>query len=159
MFVISCSSMISTKTKQASKATEQPLTIKKPKIGHLDNQVRAFLQPLYLNPWFRHWSSVPNRLEEKVDPWQWCGGLYQFWRWKICSSGSKETRNCPWVQRWTAIVCVYIQRCCSQKAGKILVDIREFYGKDKEDEKPGKKGISLNADQVSPPFVSLSCPK
>jgi hypothetical protein len=34
--------MISTKTKQASKATEQPLTIKKPKIGHSDNQVRAF---------------------------------------------------------------------------------------------------------------------
>ncbi|KAG2345511.1 activated RNA polymerase II transcriptional coactivator p15 [Suillus weaverae] len=31
--------------------------------------------------------------------------------------------------------------------GKILVDIREFYGKDKEDEKPGKKGISLNPDQ------------
>lgn len=31
--------------------------------------------------------------------------------------------------------------------GKILVDIREFYGKDREDEKPGKKGISLNPDQ------------
>ncbi|KAG2750237.1 transcriptional coactivator p15, partial [Suillus brevipes Sb2] len=31
--------------------------------------------------------------------------------------------------------------------GKILVDIREFYGKDQDDEKPGKKGISLNLDQ------------
>ncbi|KAJ8587451.1 RNA polymerase II transcriptional coactivator, partial [Rhizopogon salebrosus TDB-379] len=31
--------------------------------------------------------------------------------------------------------------------GKVFVDIREFYGKDAEDEKPGKKGISLNPDQ------------
>lgn len=31
--------------------------------------------------------------------------------------------------------------------GKLLLDIREFYG-DESDLKPGKKGISLNLDQV-----------
>ena len=41
----------------------------------------------------------------------------------------------------------------TEKAGKILVDIREFYGKDAQDEKPGKKGISLNSDQVGLPTL------
>jgi hypothetical protein len=36
----------------------------------------------------------------------------------------------------------------TERTGKVFVDIREFYGKDAEDEKPGKKGISLNPDQV-----------
>ena len=33
-------------------------------------------------------------------------------------------------------------------SGKALVDIREFYGEG-DDEKPGKKGISLTIEQVS----------
>jgi len=38
--------------------------------------------------------------------------------------------------------------------GMPLIDIREFYGAD-GDEKPGKKGISLQPDQVS--FIKFGC--
>ncbi|KAG2059163.1 PC4-domain-containing protein [Suillus hirtellus] len=97
--------MISTKTKQATKATEQPLTIKKPKIGHSDNQKK---------------STHDNDVE--------------------VFTSSEGERYVQLGQKKRVTVREF-------KAGKILVDIREFYGKDKEDEKPGKKGISLNADQ------------
>lgn len=50
----------------------------------------------------------------------------------------------------------YSNMLLTANAGKILVDIREFYGKDREDEKPGKKGISLNPDQVG---LSILCPR
>ena len=35
-----------------------------------------------------------------------------------------------------------------------MVDIREFYGND-DDLKPGKKGITLNAEQVSPDLIVM----
>ena len=53
------------------------------------------------------------------------------------------------------ITCTHMHT--NSKAGKILVDIREFYGKDAEDEKPGRKGISLNPDQVCLPMLDSRC--
>ncbi|KAG1828984.1 transcriptional Coactivator p15-domain-containing protein [Suillus variegatus] len=100
-----------TKTK-ASKATEQPLTIKKPKIGHLDNQRQSPTG-----------SKKKSTHDNDVEVF----------------TSSEGERYVHLGQKKRVTV--------REFKGKILVDIREFYGKDKEDEKPGKKGISLNADQ------------
>ncbi|KAG1802853.1 transcriptional Coactivator p15-domain-containing protein [Suillus plorans] len=98
------------KTKQASKATEKPLTIKKPKIGHSDNQ-----------------SPTGSKKKSTHD-----NDVEVF-------TSSEGERYVQLGQKKRVTV--------REFKGKILVDIREFYGKDEEDEKPGKKGISLNADQ------------
>ncbi|KAG2119647.1 transcriptional Coactivator p15-domain-containing protein [Suillus discolor] len=100
---------LQTKTK-ASKATVQPLTIKKPKIGSSDSQ-----SPTGSKKKSTHDNDVEIFTSSEGD--------------RYVQLGQKK--------RVTV----------REFKGKILVDIREFYGKDKEDEKPGKKGISLNADQ------------
>ncbi|KAG1775443.1 transcriptional Coactivator p15-domain-containing protein [Suillus placidus] len=111
-----------TKKKEASKATEQPLTIKKPKIGSLACQSPTG-------------SKKKSTHDNDVEV--------------FTSSEGEQYVQLGQKKRVTV----------REFKGKILVDIREFYGKDKEDEKPGKKGISLNPDQVSPPIVYLRCPK
>ncbi|KAG2078981.1 PC4-domain-containing protein [Suillus decipiens] len=99
-----------TKKKQASKAIEKPLTIKKPKISSSDSQ-----SPIGSNKKSTHDNDIEVFTSPEGD--------------KYVQLGQKK--------RVTV----------REFKGKILVDIREFYGKDNEDEKPGKKGISLNTDQ------------
>ncbi|KAG2368038.1 transcriptional Coactivator p15-domain-containing protein [Suillus spraguei] len=99
-----------TKKKQALKATGQPLTIKKPKIGSSDSQ-----SPTGSNKKSAHDNDVEVFTSSEGE--------------KYVQLGQKK--------RVTV----------REFKGKIFVDIREFYGKDDEDEKPGKKGISLNPDQ------------
>lgn len=98
-----------TKKKRTPKATEEPLTIKKPKIGSSASQ----------SPGSNKKSTHDNDVEVFTSP----EGE------KYVQLGQKK--------RVTV----------REFKGKILVDIREFYGKDKEDEKPGKKGICLNQEQ------------
>ncbi|KAG2145994.1 transcriptional Coactivator p15-domain-containing protein [Suillus bovinus] len=104
-----------TKASQASKATEQPLTIKKPKIGSSDCQSPSG-------------SKKKSTHDNDVEVFSSSEGE------KYVKLGQKKRVT---VREFKGEP----QQC------KILVDIREFYGKDKEDEKPGKKGICLNADQ------------
>ncbi|KAG1858129.1 transcriptional Coactivator p15-domain-containing protein [Suillus subluteus] len=99
-----------TKKKQTPKATEQPLTIKKPKIGSSDSQSPTG-------------SKKKSTHDNDVEVFTSSEGE------KYVELGQKK--------RVTV----------REFKGKILVDIREFYGKDKEDEKPGKKGICLNQEQ------------
>lgn len=99
-----------TKKKQALKATQQPLTIKKPKIGSPDSQSPTS-------------SKKKSTHDNDVEVFTSSEGE------KYVQLGQKK--------RVTV----------REFKGKILVDIREFYGKDQDDEKPGKKGISLNPDQ------------
>ncbi|KAG1765328.1 transcriptional Coactivator p15-domain-containing protein [Suillus occidentalis] len=98
------------KKKQASKATSQPFTIKKPKFGSSDNQSPTS-------------SKKKSNHDDDVEVFTSSEGE------KYVQLGQKK--------RVTV----------REFKGKILVDIREFYGKDQDDEKPGKKGISLNLDQ------------
>jgi hypothetical protein len=98
------------KKKQALKATEQPLTIKKPKFGFSDSQSPTG-------------SKKKSTHDNDVEVFTSSEGE------KYVQLGQKK--------RVTV----------REFKGKVLVDIREFYGKDQDDEKPGKKGISLNLDQ------------
>ncbi|KAG1732223.1 transcriptional Coactivator p15-domain-containing protein [Suillus paluster] len=97
------------KTK-ASKATERPVTIKKPKITTSGSQ-----------------SPSSSKKKSTND-----NGVEVF-------TSSEGERYIQLGQKKRVTV--------REFKGKILVDIREFYGKDGEEEKPGKKGISLNPDQ------------
>jgi hypothetical protein len=98
-----------TKKKQAPKATEQPLTIKKPKIGSSDSQSPTG-------------SKKKSNHDNDVEVFS--------------SSEGEQYVQLGQKKRVTV----------REFKGKILVDIREFYGKD-EEEKPGKKGICLNQEQ------------
>lgn len=100
-----------TKKKQTPKATEQPLTIKKPKISSSDSQSPTGSK------------KESSRRDNDVEV--------------FTSSEGEKYVQLGQQKRVTV----------REFKGKVLVDIREFYGKDKEDEKPGKKGICLNQEQ------------